>query len=188
MLHAGSRCVSERALVWPRGSSPASPPEALALSRRIWNLRARSERGEDVAEDLKAALADLQIYRCRDVRGERAIMSKLCRLDPEYWPLEDFGYWCPGCNSGHEIAVTKKNASNASWTFNGNFQRPTFSPSLHLENQHTRHGRALSAGYQVDRLSLLHPRRPDRISRRLPGHALRGQTVDLPWTFRPADI
>ena len=26
----------------------ASPPEALALSRRIWNLRARSERGEDV--------------------------------------------------------------------------------------------------------------------------------------------
>lgn len=44
-----------------------TPPAALELSRRIWNLRARSERGEAVAAELKAALADLQAYRCRDV-------------------------------------------------------------------------------------------------------------------------
>lgn len=59
-------------------------------------------------------------------------MAKLVRLNRQYWPNEDFGYWCPGCNSGHEIAVNQPNYSNAKWTFNGNFQRPTFSPSLNL--------------------------------------------------------
>ena len=43
------------------------PPAALELSRRIWNLRAREERGENVAAELACALADLAIYRCRDV-------------------------------------------------------------------------------------------------------------------------
>lgn len=54
-------------------------------------------------------------------------MSKLVRLDPKYYPNEDFGHWCPGCNAMHEIAVSKKNASNASWSFDGNFAMPTFS-------------------------------------------------------------
>jgi hypothetical protein len=60
-------------------------------------------------------------------------MSKLVRLNRQYWPNEDFGYWCPGCNSGHEVAVNQKNHSNAQWSFNGDFQRPTFSPSLNLK-------------------------------------------------------
>ncbi len=42
-------------------------PLALELSRRIWNLRARDERGEDVRDALAAALAERTAYRCRDV-------------------------------------------------------------------------------------------------------------------------
>jgi hypothetical protein len=106
-------------------------------------------------------------------------MSKLCRLDPKYWPLEDFGYWCPGCNCGHEIAVTKKNASNASWTFNGNFQRPTFSPSLNLKINTPDMG----ARYQPDIASTVcHCFIRDGRIEFLADctHALRGQTVDLP--------
>ena len=48
------------------GSVPA-PPYALALSRRIWNLRARAERGENVAAELAAAIAERDAYRCRDI-------------------------------------------------------------------------------------------------------------------------
>lgn len=60
-------------------------------------------------------------------------MSKLVELDKKYYPLEDYGWWCEGCGYGHEIAVKQKNHSNASWTFDGNFAAPTFSPSLHLK-------------------------------------------------------
>jgi hypothetical protein len=44
-----------------------TPPYALDLSRRIWNLRARADRGEAVDTELKAALAERDAYRCRDV-------------------------------------------------------------------------------------------------------------------------
>lgn len=32
-------------------------------------------------------------------------------------------YWCPGCNSNHRI-------TNPPWTWNGDFEKPTFSPSI----------------------------------------------------------
>lgn len=31
-------------------------------------------------------------------------------------------FWCPGCNEAHVVGP--------SWSFNGNFDRPTFSPSV----------------------------------------------------------
>lgn len=33
-----------------------------------------------------------------------------------------YGHWCPGCNEMHYMPD--------SWTFNGNLERPTFSPSF----------------------------------------------------------
>ena len=60
-------------------------------------------------------------------------MSKLVELDKKYYPLEDYGWYCPGCRSGHQIAVNQKNHSNASWSFNGDFASPTFLRSLHLK-------------------------------------------------------
>lgn len=60
-------------------------------------------------------------------------MAKLVRLNREYWSHDGFGHWCPGCGCGHEIAVGEKNASGASWTFDGNAQSPTFSPSINCK-------------------------------------------------------
>ena len=57
-------------------------------------------------------------------------MSKLVRLDPKYWPMDDYGYWCPGCNAMHEVSVSRRNGSGAIWTFDGDFKSPTFSPSI----------------------------------------------------------
>lgn len=58
---------------------------------------------------------------------------KLVRLDPTYWPDGGYGHWCPGCKSGHEINVDKPNASGAKWSFDGNMDAPTFSPSINLQ-------------------------------------------------------
>lgn len=35
-------------------------------------------------------------------------------------------FWCPGCDEVHGITY----AGNALWTWNGDFERPTFSPSI----------------------------------------------------------
>lgn len=104
---------------------------------------------------------------------------KLVRLDPKYWPSDDFGYWCPGCNSGHEIAVSKKNASGASWSFDGNFRQPTFAPSVN----HKVNTPDMGEHYQPHAGSSVchHFIRAGRIE--FLGdctHALRGQTVELP--------
>ena len=42
----------------------------------------------------------------------------------------DFVFWCPGCKCGHAVWTTKANSGGAQWSFNGNMDRPTFSPSL----------------------------------------------------------
>jgi len=41
-----------------------------------------------------------------------------------YW------HWCPACEALHGISVQQKNNSGAVWRFDGNFDRPTFSPSI----------------------------------------------------------
>jgi len=40
----------------------------------------------------------------------------------------DFMFWCPACKCGHGVWTT--NTKGANWTFDGNFEAPTFSPSL----------------------------------------------------------
>src|SRR6202012_3076274 len=61
-------------------------------------------------------------------------MSKLVELDKKYWPQGGYGHWCPGCGYGHEINVDAPNSSGAKWSFDGNFQRPTFSPSINMRS------------------------------------------------------
>lgn len=38
--------------------------------------------------------------------------------------------WCPGCDEMHVVAVGTPLGNGASWSFDGNFDAPTFSPSL----------------------------------------------------------
>jgi hypothetical protein len=44
---------------------------------------------------------------------------------------ESFWFWCSGCDTNHRF-VTKnpKGVSGPTWSFNGNLERPTFTPSL----------------------------------------------------------
>jgi hypothetical protein len=56
----------------------------------------------------------------------------------EVHPSEDpdFGrvlmHWCPGCKSRHDINVTKPNHWGAVWSFDGNAEQATFSPSINF--------------------------------------------------------
>jgi hypothetical protein len=54
----------------------------------------------------------------------------LMRIEDNPWG--EYGYWCPGCEELHEVAVSFKNPSKASWQFDGNVYKPTFTPSLNL--------------------------------------------------------
>lgn len=48
----------------------------------------------------------------------------------------DFLFWCPGCECCHGIWTTQRNGMGATWSFNGDLEKPTFSPSLLI--RHTR--------------------------------------------------
>lgn len=37
-------------------------------------------------------------------------------------------FWCPGCDGAHMIRVG--DGSGPGWGFNGNYERPTFTPSV----------------------------------------------------------
>jgi hypothetical protein len=78
--------------------------------------------------------------------------------------------YCPGCRMAHPVNVERPNiATGARWTFNGDLQRPTFSPSLHLPG-------------------VCHSFIRDGFIQFLPdcNHRLAGQTVELP-SFRYSD-
>lgn len=41
-------------------------------------------------------------------------------------------HYCPGCDQAHAIWITEPNPiTGAKWTWDGNVDRPTFSPSIH---------------------------------------------------------
>lgn len=78
----------------------------------------------------------------------------------------DGGYlhWCPGCTEPHFIPVEEPHPNGSRWTFNGDVDKPTFSPSVHYTKKICHYW--LRDG-QLQFLS-------DST------HALRGQTVPLP--------
>ena len=41
-------------------------------------------------------------------------------------------HWCPGCKSIHMINVDKPNLNGAKWAFNGDYECPTFTPSINI--------------------------------------------------------
>ena len=105
-------------------------------------------------------------------------MAKLVRLDRAYWPRGGYGHWCPGCDSGHEIDTEQPNGAGARWTFDGNTQAPTFSPSVNMQINPKGHPH-----YQPDVASTVchYFIRAGRIE--FCGdstHALAGMTVELP--------
>lgn len=47
-----------------------------------------------------------------------------------------YSFKCPGCGDEHRITTQSRNAWGARWSFNGNTDAPTFSPSLHFKSGH----------------------------------------------------
>lgn len=42
-------------------------------------------------------------------------------------------HWCPGCNEPHGIPIPNdKNERKVFWDFNGDMEKPTFSPSVKI--------------------------------------------------------
>lgn len=57
-------------------------------------------------------------------------MAKLTQLDrPEHGP--DYIFYCPGCQCSHGV-WTLERATKPRWEFNGDMDKPTFSPSLNV--------------------------------------------------------
>jgi len=72
-------------------------------------------------------------------------------------------YWCPGCNERHDVRINKRDgAPSPSWDFNGDHDKPSFTPSVNYVGRchhWVRDGRIEFCGDC--------------------GHALAGQTVDM---------
>jgi len=56
----------------------------------------------------------------------RAVMWDKKRRE-ESPDMKEFLFWCPGCERHHLIRTGSKTPPN--WTFNGDLEKPTFSPS-----------------------------------------------------------
>jgi len=55
-------------------------------------------------------------------------MPKVSRQADDAGIHEQYWFWCPGCKGYH--AFTTKSPKTSGWTFNGDVEKPTFSPSL----------------------------------------------------------
>lgn len=56
------------------------------------------------------------------------VSDKLRRIEGQAY--RGYAHWCPACEEIHIFATEGKNHSGASWTFDGNVNRPTFTPSM----------------------------------------------------------
>lgn len=108
------------------------------------------------------------------------------------------GFWCPGCEELHQITVRDApNRQGPSWTYNGNPDSPTFSPSVlvrgvRIEGGNEEMDRILDS-YKLpeERERMLADKRINTVCHSFVTdgriqflgdctHAIAGQTVDLP--------
>lgn len=77
-------------------------------------------------------------------------------------------FWCPGCKSYHGVWTEKPNSRGGKWSFNGDFIRPTFQPSILVhEGERTPRCHSYVTDGQIQFLDDC-------------GHALAGKTVRIP--------
>lgn len=60
---------------------------------------------------------------------DEILSSKLHKWDGIYL------HWCPGCKQEHWIFVDEPSGTGATWSYNGNPEKPTFSPSVNIVGQ-----------------------------------------------------
>ncbi len=59
---------------------------------------------------------------------------KIYELKNDEGKIVGYGFTCPGCLCDHMITTNDSNPKH-NWTFNGDINRPTFSPSLLVYSQ-----------------------------------------------------
>ncbi len=87
-------------------------------------------------------------------------------------PIATFGHWCPACEKVHDFAVETPFPNGARWTFDGNVEAPTMSPSMNIGVGPFPNGRVERCHYFLRNGSI-----------QFLGdctHAMAGQTVPLP--------
>lgn len=57
-------------------------------------------------------------------------MAKLYRTSNWREGMPDVHFTCPGCNCDHGVWINKANSLKAQWVFNGDMDKPTFTPSI----------------------------------------------------------
>jgi hypothetical protein len=97
---------------------------------------------------------------------------------PQSWGYL-FRFHCPGCNGGHAFYV-HSDGGQPSWSFNGDMQQPTFTPSLLVNSGPPPGPDGLAPPGAPDRVC--HLFLTDGVLHFLPDctHALAGQSVPLP--------
>lgn len=91
-----------------------------------------------------------------------------------------FSFWCPGCDSAHNLKVEGEGA----WSWNGSLVRPTFTPSIKVTWPANPDAEEEFKEWRTERIC--HSFVKDGRIQFLPDctHKLAGQTVDLPdWTY-----
>jgi hypothetical protein len=84
----------------------------------------------------------------------------------KYYEKDALVFYCPGCENPHTITIT----GNGSWSFDGNYNSPTISPSI------------LSTGQDESGKTICHSFLKNGVLQFLDDctHALKGQSVPLP--------
>lgn len=79
-----------------------------------------------------------------------------------------YAFFCPGCNGYHSVATTEPFSNGAKWSFNGDMDKPTFSPSVlaHSDYPEARCHSFIQDGF-IQYLDDCY-------------HNLKGQTVEIP--------
>ena len=57
---------------------------------------------------------------------------KLKRIIDQNEAFKGWGHYCPACVDWHVYAVEQPFANGATWTFDGNMEKPTFHPSMKI--------------------------------------------------------
>lgn len=103
-----------------------------------------------------------------------AQISKCLRSATNRYGSKMLLFWCPGCDQAHGVYVEKgNNEQQIVWDFNGNMEKPTFSPSILLSG----HDKHICHSFVTDgRIQFLQDCT----------HHLAGFTADLPsWPYPP---
>jgi len=81
-------------------------------------------------------------------------------------------HWCPACKEPHDFAVDQPFNNGAKWSFDGDVDRPTFSPSMNVRTGPMPDGHLDVCHYflKEGRIQFLGDCT----------HDMKGQTVDLP--------